>query len=406
MTPGFYWHYGLRRSLIDFIEENSAMFLKFDNSIFLSINVDGLPLSKSSNSALWPILGCLIDYSIVFLIGAYHGNKKPNDAALFLQDFVTEAIEIIRDGLTYKEKRYTVIIKQIICDAPAKAFILNVKAFSGYSSCTKCCVEGDFRKNRVCFLEINARKRTDEEFVNQTDDRYHLGRSILADIPNLGLVTNVVLDYLHVICLGVMRKMLHDTVNGELQIRLPNIKVQHVSHHLIQRRPSICIEFVRKPRSLNYLAQWKGTEFRQFLLYTDPVVLRSILSPSLYYHFVSLSVAVTIMCCPSLSKQYLNYAQQLLNYFVESFKILYGEHKISHNVHNLIHMPDDVKHFGVLDSFSAFKFENFMQYLKKLVRKSHQPLQQLSYRYEEIRHILHTVLYSAQSRPLLNKGLP
>lgn len=81
------------------------------------------------------------------------------------------------------------------------------------------------------------------------------------------------------------------------------------------------------------------------------------------------------MCSPNLSKQYLDYAQQLLNHFVENFKILYSEHKVSHNVHNLIHMPDDVKNFNVLDSFSAFKFENFMQYLKRLIRKSHKPLQ-------------------------------
>lgn len=157
-------------------------------------------------------MGCLNDYSIVFLIGAYHGNSKPNDANAFLKDFVTEAINIIRDDLIYKEKTYKVVIRQIICNAPAKAFILNVKNFSGYFSCTKCYVEGDYRKNRICFLENDARKRTDEDFRNQTDDRYHLGHSILTDIPNLGLVTNVVLDYLHVICLGVVRKMLCDIV--------------------------------------------------------------------------------------------------------------------------------------------------------------------------------------------------
>lgn len=202
MAPAFYWHYGLRHNLIDFIEQDSTMFLEYENTIFLSINVDGLPLSKSSSSTLWPILSCLDDYSIVFLIGSYHGHSKPNDSAVFLKDFVVEAIDIVRDGLTRNDKVYKIVIKQIICDAPAKAFILNVKTFSGYSSCTKCCVEGDYRKNRVCFLENDIKRRTDEDFVNQTDDRYHLGPSILTDIPNLGLVTNVVLDYLHVICLG------------------------------------------------------------------------------------------------------------------------------------------------------------------------------------------------------------
>lgn len=220
------------------------MFAKFENTISLSINVDGLPLSKSSTSVLWPILGCLIDYNILFLIGAYHGNSKPNDATIFLEDFVTEAINIVRDGFIHKENIYKVVIKQIICDAPAKAFILNVKTFSGYSSCTKCCVEGDFRKNRVCFLKNDAKRRTDKDFVNQTNDRYHLGRSSLVDIPNLGLVTNVMLDYLHVICLGVVRKMLNDIVSGKLQVRLPHVKVEKISCRLIKLRSSIPREFV------------------------------------------------------------------------------------------------------------------------------------------------------------------
>lgn len=52
MALGFYWHYGLTRSLINFIEQNSTRFNKFENTISLFINVDGLPLSRSSTSAL------------------------------------------------------------------------------------------------------------------------------------------------------------------------------------------------------------------------------------------------------------------------------------------------------------------------------------------------------------------
>lgn len=37
----------------------------------------------------------------------------------------------------------------------------------------------------------------------------------------------------------------------------------------------------------------------------------------------------------------------------------------------------------MLDAFSAFKFENFMQQIKKLIRKSEKPLQQLLNRYVE-----------------------
>lgn len=58
-------------------------------------------------------------------------------------------------------------------------------------------------------------------------------------------------------------------------------------------------------------------------------------------------------------------------------KDLYGHDKLTFNFHNLIHLPQDVITFGPLDSYSAFRFENFLQILKKQLRKRNQPLSQL-----------------------------
>ena len=70
-------------------------------------------------------------------------------------------------------------------------------------------------------------------------------------------------------------------------------------------------------------------------------------------------------------------------YFVRKFKVIYGAEYVFLNVHGLIHIVDDCKIFGSLDIYSAFSFENFMQYLKRLVRKSHDPLAQLVNRIHE-----------------------
>jgi len=37
-----------------------------------------------------------------------------------------------------------------------------------------------------------------------------------------------------------------------------------------------------------------------------------------------------------------------------------------HDVHGLIHIVEDAKKFGILDYFSAFKYENYLQTFKKL----------------------------------------
>lgn len=47
------------------------------NSLNILINIDGLPISKSSNSSLWLILSLDIILKSVFIVGAYHGQTKP-----------------------------------------------------------------------------------------------------------------------------------------------------------------------------------------------------------------------------------------------------------------------------------------------------------------------------------------
>lgn len=55
---------------------------------------------------------------------------------------------------------------------------------------------------------------------------------------------------------------------------------------------------------------------------------------------------------------------------------LYGKDNTIYTVHNLIHLSDDAKQFGPLDSFSTFPFENYLHSLKRLLRK-YEPLPQL-----------------------------
>lgn len=124
-------------------------------------------------------------------------------------------------------------------------------------------------------------------------------------------------------------------------------------------------EFVRKPRSLNELRRFKATEFRQFLFYTGPIVLKPILDEDSYLHFIVLHAACTILCNKQNLKSYQTYAKSLLKYFVESFGTLYGIQYMSHNIYNLLHICDDTTSFRILDNFSAFPFENYLSSVKK-----------------------------------------
>lgn len=57
------------------------------DSITLSMNVDGLPMSRSSPHCLWPILISDGIFKSVHMIGAYYGSSKPTSANDFLEQF-------------------------------------------------------------------------------------------------------------------------------------------------------------------------------------------------------------------------------------------------------------------------------------------------------------------------------
>lgn len=211
VEPGHYCHFGLRVGLREAMQKDIIKFSSCQNSnIGLKISTDCLPLSDSSNSQLCPILGCLAGSSYIFVIGVYHGLSKPNDSNVFFQDFVNEMIDIVNNGFLFDDTVYKVYIHSIICDAPAKYFLVKIKGHTGYFSCTKCTQEGEFLNGRLCFPETkNNILRTDETFIRHEYEDFHQGQSILLHIPNFKQpITRICLDYMHLICIGVLKKII------------------------------------------------------------------------------------------------------------------------------------------------------------------------------------------------------
>jgi len=91
VCEGEYFHWGLDNII-------EKMLLKCDQikSIDLLINIDGLPLGKSSNASLWPILCSNTIDNAVYLVGAYFGHKKPQDPNIFLESLVNDLTRLIK----------------------------------------------------------------------------------------------------------------------------------------------------------------------------------------------------------------------------------------------------------------------------------------------------------------------
>lgn len=187
------------------------------------------------------------------------------------------------------------------------------------------------------------------------------------------------------VCLGVVKKLLTHWLKREtVSLLIRQEDVEELSRRLVHLQGTIPNEFARGPRSLADLPRFKATELRQFLLYTGPVILKGVLPPELYSHFMTLHVAVKILSSEETCFRYNTFSSQLLRHFIRESAKHYGGHFITFNVHCLVHLPSDVLRFGPLDSFSCFPFENFLYQLKQLVRHSRNPLVQLVKRLFEL----------------------
>ena len=384
---GSYYHFGIA-SGIEAIDHSVSL----PENLRLQFNFDGLPLFKSSACELWPIL-CMVKDAFIepFVVGLYCGVKKPRSLDEYLEEFVGELTELLKGGISCRGRNFVITIDCFVCDAPARAFVKNVKSFSGYHGCDKCTAEGDYIHGRMTFQNSNAALRSDVEFDNLVDDDHHRGVTPLGSL-NFGLVTGFVLDYMHLVCLGVMRKLLCYWLRGPLHkgstvaSRLSSSVVNSISDRLLSLCKATPREFARKPRSLTELDRWKATEFRAFLLYFGPVVLSDFLPDRVFSHFMLFSASIRILASPHFCSRFNDYARQLLVSFVEQAKVIYGQEFIVYNVHALVHLPADVQRFGPLDAFSAFPFENQLKNLKRLVKKTSQPLPQIIRRVTERRH--------------------
>lgn len=366
--------------------------------IELQVNADGVPLFKSTGIQVWPILG-LFEGSYPFLIAVFCGDSKPNSCEDFLKDFLEEYEQ---DGLTIGDQHYTLKLHSVICDSPARQFLKCVKGHGGFHACERCTIKGEKIEHRMVFISTSQPLRTDEIFDNHGYPRHQHFASPLVN-SSVKCVKEFPLDYMHLICLGVVKRILTYYKEGPRISRLSQNQLAIISERLQGYRGKMPSEFARQPRGLAELKRFKATEFREFLLYLF-IVLRGIIQEPVYEHFLTLVVALRILLeeDKTFRNDYLDYAGKLLTYFVNQAPKYYGLTFVVYNVHCLIHLADDSRFFNLdLDKISCFPFENYLQSLKKYVRNSTNPLSSIIKRVSELEqaglHVDHKTIYTKVS---------
>ena len=277
-------------------------------------------------------------------------------------------------------------MKCFSCDAPAHCFLKCIISHSGYFACEHCIVEGMWSGRVVFNSDTDAPSHSDEVFSSCAYEIHKKRVTPLID-HSISCVRQFSFDYMHLVCLGVTKRIIYFLRKGARCCKLSSQQIDQISSRLLLLNGAMPSEFARQPRALDEVDRWKATEFRQFLLYTGPIVLRNIVSKELYKHFLALSVAISIMLDTSKERRnaYLDYAEQLLAFFVTNCKHIYGDTFTVYNVHSLLHVADDVKNFGCsLNEILCFPFENYMQHIKKHVQSGQNPIVQVAKRIGEI----------------------
>ena len=113
--------------------------------ISFQFNIDGLPLYNNSEISFWPILVKKVSDSMSPKVVAFFCGKGKPSLHDFFSQFATEINYIKTNGVTINSHLCSIHITNFVCDAPAHAFIKCIKYHSGYSSCDKCTVEGEWQ---------------------------------------------------------------------------------------------------------------------------------------------------------------------------------------------------------------------------------------------------------------------
>lgn len=253
--------------------------------------------------------------------------------------------------------------------------------------CSRCTVVGEFNStsHTVVFKAIGAALRTNNDFRGEVYLGTHqVEASPLLHIAHLDMIKDfIVADSLHLFDHGITKKLLTGFIKGKLgniDAKWCGDQIEITSKYLVSIKPPLEIRNQHLIRDLSSIGKWKGIEYHNFALYVGIIVLNGNLPDYLYKHYLLYFCAYTIISSKRHLLSLSVVAEMCLKLFVERFKEIYGSHHFTMNLHNLLHVMEDVKRFGAINTFSTYPFEAHLFQIKRWLRSGNLPLSQIANR--------------------------
>jgi len=146
-------------------------------------------------------------YTNPIIVGIHHGFSKLI-ANIYLNEFVNEMIDIQKNGIDFNNTNCRNSSHYLWCQG-----FYFIYENAGYFGCIQ---KGDW-KNYVVSPEWNNTLRTDESFGNREQIEHHTDTS---RVTTIGMISEIALDYMHLVCLSIMKRVLNFWLKGPKNIRL------------------------------------------------------------------------------------------------------------------------------------------------------------------------------------------
>lgn len=374
---------------------DGVFYKKIIEAGYLTLNffIDGLQIATTCKTAAWPVLVSVNEIPLhlrrkyLMMASVWLSKKKPK-CNEYLKPFVKECLKLQTEGVQFKRNGQLCIQKfkvgVCISDSIARPLLRNCSQFNGTYGCGLCYHPGirlPFGRGHVRSYSTKDRTyplRTHEETMeyarrararNVKKVKGVKGFSILSDIPNFDIITQLDADSFH--CLvNVAKRFAWLWFDEKFSKKTFNIhqKLSEADKRLLSITPTCDVS--RFPRSLTERSDWRGHEWYHWIMFYSVPCLKNLLPSKYLNHWCLLPAALALLMQNSVAKSDVAYADRYLQKFVSEIDNLYGSQHVTFSIHLLTHLPKSVFDFAQPFCHSAFMYEAENANIKDLVKSS------------------------------------
>lgn len=203
----------------------------------------------------------------------------------------------------------------------------------------------------------------DKDPLTRDEVKGVVGKSLLLDYDNFDFVHSVPTEYMHLGCLGVVKRLTELTFNvGLNRPRITNRKLSSTQKFNSLMAKTLSLEeFSRRCRDLDF-SVYKAEEFRNLSLFYFPNVLEC-LEKNDREREVWLYLTFMMRACVLPDSEYasvnVNQIKLACKKFYKLYEQLFGEENCTYSIHVLCCHLLQMRFSGPLTETSAFIFESF-----------------------------------------------